>query len=276
MSWIFITAGIGSRDFEGAADRLISQVQTLGIFDKCVTVNQSTLEKICPEIHDLVPSEDWNLGAYFGHYIWKPMLAEKAATGFWGNFNGVCWLDAGCEVIPSYFSRKSFLKLMAESERTGAVVFSTGAPELFYTKKEVFDEFPGHSSEDRSDQIAAGSWFFHGATGVGLVKEWSRIAVSNYKLVSSRLDPEIQSNEFVSPRYEQSILSLVCKSGPISPQRIRPPGSENNFRSFSRNFIFAFRWARNRTGNNSSPRIFRMLGIATLLITGKSPRLFQS
>ena len=275
MSWLFITAGIGSKDFEAAANRLISQVQTLGIFDKCVSINQDTFEKVCPEYRDVVPSEDWNLGACFGYYIWKAMLAEKAANGFWGKFTGVCWLDAGCEVIPSYFSRKSFLGLMAESERTGVIVFSTGAPESSYTKREVFDHFPSHPSEDRSDQIASGSWFFHGAAGVGLAKEWSRIAISNYQLLSSRYDPEIQTDEFVSPRFEQSILSLVCKSRSISPQRIRPPGSANSLKSFLRNFIFAFRWARNRTGNESSPKLFRILGSVTLLTTRKLPHPYQ-
>ena len=266
MSWLFITAGIGSQGFEEAAKRLSVQVQTLGIFDECVTINLSTFEEIFPEIRDFVPTEDWNLEAFFGHYIWKPILAKMATTGFWGDFDGICWLDAGCEVLPSYFSRKSFKKLMSEAEQTGAVVFSTGAPESGYTKREVFNVFPKLASTDHSSQIASGSWFFHGATGAGLAKEWSRISLSDYQLLSSTYDPEIQAGNFVSPKYEQSILSLVCKNALIQQQKVRPPWSANNFKAFIRNFFFAFRWARNRTGAAANPKFFRMLGRATLRI----------
>ena len=183
-----------------------------------------------------------------------------ATSGLFGEFEGVCYLDAGCEVLPSYFSRRSFMGIIEKAEKEGLIAFSTGALEFHYTKGKVFDHFESVDRLDSSPQLAAGSWFSFGAQGKKIINQWASSAETSYELISNEFVRESEHIDFQAPRHDQSIFSLTCKVNKVNPYPHRPPGSANTLKSFIANFLFAFRWARNRTGESANPVWLQKLG----------------
>jgi hypothetical protein len=265
MSWLFVTAALGSANYTHAARRLVEQVDLLKVFDRCVIVDLELIQELWPAYSKRVPQKDWCAERNFGHYIWKPVIAQLATTGMFGNFEGVCYLDAGCEVLPSYFSRRSFIELIEKAESEGLVAFSTGAPEFQYTKGKVFDYFKSTDRFDRSPQLAAGSWFSFGPRGKNIINQWVSAAEFDYALINDEIEENNEFIEFQAPRHDQSLFSLTCKSNKIYPHSRRPPGSLNTIKSFAANFFFAFRWARNRTGRSANPIWLRKMGVFSLI-----------
>ena len=265
MSWLFITAALGPSNFTEAAKRLSTQVEALGVFSNCVIIDLETIQDSWPSFSTFVPADDWCAEKNYGNFVWKPILARMALSGRFGSYEGVCYLDAGCEVLPSLFSRRAFKGLMTHAELMGMVAFSTGTPENQYTKSQLFERFELANRLDTSDQLAAGSWLSFGHSGRKIIERWASVAESDYSLINDVVDRKHEIKEFQFHRHDQSIFSLACKENNIQPFTKKPPGSANSFKSKVGNFLFAFRWARNRSGVSANPFWLRKFGELTLI-----------
>lgn len=266
MNALFITAGIGSKSLEEAADRLAKDVSQLRLFRRIEIITQTDLPGVLKPYLSHVPYDDLTLGSKFGYYAWKPALAQLAFDGIWGDFDCICYLDAGCEVLPSYWTRRNLQKYLQKSAQVGAVVFHSFHPENHFTTQELFSLFPKIDPSDNTPQFQAGSWIMAGSIGKDLVNSWFRLSRENYSLITDSFDKDSQSKSFIAPRNDQSFFSLTLKSAGIEPEAKIPPGGGLGLRTRFRSFFFPFRWARNRTGQNQGMKIYRLLGLFSLRI----------
>lgn len=266
MNYLFITAGLGSSEFEEAGERLISQVSKLEIFQKRVLVTQKDLSGPLGEYVSHVPRADLNVAAKFGFFSWKPALAKMAFDGYWGNFDSVCYLDAGCEVLPSVWTRKRFQQYLEKCTTTGAVVFHSNCPENLYTTQKIFELFPKIEPRDTTPQLQGGTWFLGGEYGSSIASEWYSTSMRTYALITDDFDARMETSGFIAPRNDQSFFSLTCKSHNIHPEIVLPPGGGKGFRTQLRSLYFPFRWARNRTGQSENYRPIEKLGLTTIQI----------
>jgi hypothetical protein len=264
MSYLFLTAGIGSPQLEEAGLRIIKQVSELQLFEKKILISKKDLSGDLGEYLKAVPKSDLNVSAKYGYFAWKPAIAKMAFDGYWGEFESVCYLDAGCEVIPSIWTRRSFQKYLEKSANRGVVVFHSSHPEKFYTTKQVFEKFPKVDSSDSTPQIQGGSWFLGNQLGNEVASSWYHSSQISYPLLTDVFDPEKEDDDFIAPRNDQSFFSLACKSYKISPEPIIPPGGGSGPRTLVRSLFFPFRWARNRSGESQTPTTLRIFGSISL------------
>ena len=266
MNYLFITAAIGSEGIQAAANRLSEDAMKLGVFQDYHIVTQPELFEFIPEIIAKVPIKEWNYDNRFGYYIWKAQIAKAAMAGRWGSFDGLMYLDAGCEILPSYWSRKRLLGYLEKARKNGAVVFDLEVLEYQYTKKQIFEMFPLVSKLDRSGQIQSGSWILSGQLGKEIASVWAESSAKDYELISNEFNPTTEEPDFILPRHDQSFFSLTCKSFGILPEIETPPGGGNGVRTQLRALYFPFRWARNRSGKKTNFVFYRALGSLSLKV----------
>lgn len=263
--FLFVTSAIGSQEIEEAANRLIKTAESLRVFERCIMVTESSLIELAPELIRLVPAEDWNIDKKFGYYIWKPIIARAATSGTWGDYDGVFYLDAGCQILPTYWNRRAVIKFFSKASRLGVVVFSTGGEENRFTKSRVFDLFPNIDMDCKTPQIAGGSWVLSGTIGRDIAAQWAWLATSNYDNINEKIESGKESPGLIAPRHDQSIFSLLCKSKNIVPEEVMPPGGGSSYKTQIRSLFFPFSWSRNRTGTDSTSFVIRAIGSISLI-----------
>lgn len=241
---LFVTAALGSQNFIEAAKRLEQQALATNLFSRTVIVTESDLHEICPHLFEWYSKEELQNTPGFGYYVWKSAIAVAATSGYWGNYSSVTFLDAGCEIVPGRRNRDIFASLIEQSRIDGAIVFNTGCPEWQYTKPYVFSHFRGISVSDSSDQIMSGIWILSGERGARISESWNSHVC---------LSPEVTNEsfqhaplEFVAPRHDQSVFSLVVKSFGVLPQKTQPPFPRSSFLSRLAALRFPIWATRNR------------------------------
>ena len=246
---LFLTAALGSEDLLQAALRLEKQAQGTKLFQRTVIVTESNLMTICPNLTVWYPNLATNSTTGYGFFVWKSAIAEAAMNGYWGEFETVTYLDAGCEIVPGYRSKFILLRLLRKAIAEGVVAFSTGCAEWKYTKPFVWSYFKNLSSSDASDQFMGGVWILAGEKGTRVANTWNS-AVS----VSPEMTNDVVSicpTGFVSPRHDQSVFSLTLKSMNISPLKTQPPFPKKS--PISRIAALRFPiWAARNRGKKSS------------------------
>ncbi len=254
---LFITAGIGSRNLHLAAERLTQQVRQLGVFDTLIIVSEQDLAKIAPWLSDWYSPEELRTSPGYGFYAWKAAIARAATTGYWGDAEVVCYLDAGCEVLPGKRSKRLLLSWIDKAQKFGAVGFSSFAPEWKFTKSKVFEFFPNSEYAQTLDQFQSGTWLLSGAIGETIATEWDKLCRASQAMTNDELGSE--SPGFVAHRHDQSVLSMVLKVQSIKPEELPTPYPNGQFianLTALRSPIWA---ARNRSGNTTIPRYVRLL-----------------
>jgi hypothetical protein len=266
VSYLFLTAAIGEQNLLDASKRLVRDAEALKIFSRFEIVTQKDLSTLMPEIISIVPENQWNSTHKYGYYIWKPQIANLALTGTWGDYDAVVFLDAGCEILPSYWNRKKLLSYLKKAAQNGAVIFHSKGPEFLYTKKSIFAQYPKVDSSDATPQIQSGSWILSGQKGISIASEWASKSSLNYQNISNEFDPAVEVPGFIAPRHDQSYFSLTCKAAGITPENVLPPGGGNGVRTHFRSLYFPFRWARNRSGNETNKYFYKVLGGVSLRV----------
>jgi hypothetical protein len=266
MSWLFITAGVGDKNFELAADRLASQVSKFNFFDRIKIFNNEDVYKYCPQILDWYSEEQLFKSRGFGGYAWKSRFGKLAMEGEFGNFDGVMYLDAGCEVFHSYFSERKLFSYINKAEKTGVCLFKSGTPELAYTKKLVLDRFASYNLKIDEYQFQTGSWLVSGELGLNLLKLWDQIIWENPDYTNNSISPSGENKNFIDSRPEQGVFSMSVRKLGLDSSDKMPPGDLSTFRSKIKLFLFPFAWARNRTGETLVPKYMVVLGKFSLIL----------
>ena len=258
-SWLFITAALGDETWQGPAARLTNQAKATGLFDSFATFTQKDLEILCPQMYDLLGSNPISTSNNFGYYSWKPSLAKAALSGYWGEFDGVAYLDAGSELFINPISirvLKSYIKIAVQY---GVCAFQINTPESSFTKRELFDCFPELTYPDHSPQFQAGGWFLHGVTGKQVASEWNSKTWERNVNINPYYDPVIQEPSFVAPRFDQSVFSLTLKKFQISPISPAPLSDLSRNIDKLRAVKSPILWLRNKSSLSVMPVSFRVL-----------------
>jgi hypothetical protein len=247
--WLLLTAGFGSPDMNAAAERVKSQAISLGIFDRVLAFSDADLETACPDVYKnyreyLSPSHKG-----FGYFSWKVELVSSALSGKFGDFDGVVWVDAGCEIYNAPWTRWRLRRWLKQTEKKGVFAYTLSTPEQDFTKKTLFNLFPNLNKEDRSPQFQATWFILHGEKGRSIANEWFRIALLNISTLDLSASPGGEVPSFVEHRFDQSILSLVLKDSKVSAERYIPAGGNTGILSLIRARTLHPIWtSRNRTG----------------------------
>ena len=279
MGWIFITAGVGSKDFEEAADRLAQTVDSFQLFDKIQVFKSSDVDFYAPEIVSWYSKEELAGLKGYGWYIWKSRFAKVVVEKDFENSDGIMYLDAGCEAYLSVFSKKRLKKYMKIAERSGSCLFRIPTPERLYTKQLLLDRFSSSAKNLDEFQFQSGSWLFTGKMAKEFLKSWDEIVWEDKRFTDESVSPGGEIEGFICNRYDQAVFSMVARSLSLSACGDVPPGDLSRFNTRARLFFYPFAWARNRQGSSLVSKRMQLIGEISLIpavFKEKSIKIFQS
>lgn len=257
--WLAVTAGVGAYDFEEAAFRVRDALESSGIVDKVVAVTTKDLPSVCPETSVLYRNLMNTHTRGFGYMCWKAEIVNAAMQGKWGDFDGVIWVDAGCEVSVNPLSRIKFRKFQDFAQVNGVACFTLDTLEIEYTKRDLFEKFPEISPTLAGKQIQTTWFFLHGETGKKVAKEWFDVVMSGTNLLDLNPSSNPEYDGFVENRYDQSTFSLVCKKYSIPVMKYRPTAGTGSYISILRGFVNPIWTSRNRKGESIKRTAHRFL-----------------
>ena len=246
--WIAITAGLGSIEFEEAAMRVGKDLSDASIVDLVIVITTKDIFDICPRTTEIYSELIESEARGFGFMSWKSELVKSAFDGRWGKFDGVIWIDAGCEISINLISKLRFRGFQKYAETNGVAAFTLRTPEIEYTKQDLFDEFPEINPLTSGDQIQSTWIFFHGDAGSLASNKWFETICKGTHLLDLALSRKPESPRFIENRYDQSSFSLVCKSLGIPPMKYSPTAGFGSSFSRLRGFFHPIWTSRNRTG----------------------------
>jgi hypothetical protein len=262
--WLFLTAALGAPEIREAAERLKSQVQKLDLFAECVVFDEAVLLSIEPDYIDKFAANQQFNSRGFGYYAWKPILAKTALSNHWGKFDGICYMDAGCELLPNYRAKKQFQNYLLKSTKKGYTFFSTFKPELSYTKKHLLDQFPELQINAASEQIMSGFWFMSSDFGLIFTDLWEMYASELINIDDTISSCEV--DQFVEHRHDQSVFSMVAKKLKADSEILGLRGLEKGPKKLFFAWIGPVRLARNKTQKSDISDIFHILANLNLKI----------
>lgn len=272
MTTLFLTAAVGGDKFLAAANRLLSEARNLEVFTSCQIARDSDIDLLSHYLGVNYSKKKhlMNPKLLFSNYGWKPTVAYLGFLGRWGRFDSIFYLDAGCEICPSIFSRYRIDKLIQESNKKGAVFFSSQSSEIQHNSGKLLDFFELDSNCFDSHQIQAGTWVMSQEVGLDISKKWFDFYTIEEKLL---FEVANQDHNF---RHDQSVLSLIVKSYKKFDFSSQFAGPRRNFLSDLKGFFMPFRVARNRYSSSSTFHPFLLrLGAITLVLRSKVLRLFR-
>ena len=258
--WLFITVGAGSIEFEQAAERLISQASNFPNFDTYICLKTDALTKLVPDLD--LDSASGSRG--FGFYRWKSRVVHLALSGFWGDFDGLCFVDAGCDMNFNVFTNYKLQKNIKYAEAHGVLAYTISTPERMMTKRKVLEMY--NAEDDYSDQFQSGTFFLHGDLGRSIAREWDSVCTTDVSFSDDSLTTGGEHSDFFEHRHDQSIFSLILKKHCVDAYLPHPPGQPSRFRLNSENLFAPIWWSRNRSRQNSLRKIERIfLSLSKLL-----------
>ena len=261
---LFVTAGLGGKSFEDAADRLVAQASTFEFFTELHAIKEEEIFQICPRILNWFENSELQQVKGFGWYTWKATIAYKAIVEKrWGEFDLVMYLDAGCEMFKSKQSKKRLQGYIHSAMNDGHTLFAIPTPERHFTKRDLFEYFSEISPEDESPQFQSGSWILKTNSNEEFARRWEELSAVGVFMTDESPSQMGESPDFKIHRYDQSIFSLLAKSFGYKANSDVPPGSATSVRAKVRGFFYPFWWARNRTGETIIPSLMFKLGKAT-------------
>ena len=257
-NWLVLTAGLGGDNFKEAADRVVKDSLRFSFVKKAVAVYEKDLPLVCPSSYTNYRAFLNSKHHGYGYFSWKSEIVMQGLSGYWGDFEGVIWIDAGCEVFPTLFTQLRLKTWLIKSKKYGVHCFTLRTPESSYTKKDVFGLFPQLQSNDKTDQIQA-TWIIFHKFASPLAAEWfkkSQLGINYLDLsVSKQGDP----SEFIEHRFDQSLLSLTLKSNGILPSTIEPVAGKSGLLSILKASMHPIWTSRNREGKTLIPFALRFL-----------------
>jgi hypothetical protein len=259
-NWILLTAGFGSEDMQAAARRVQAQAASMNVFSQVIAVTNSNLDKNCPVMVSrygqyLTPEHKG-----FGYFCWKIELVHSALDGAFGLCDGVVWVDAGCEVYNSFWTKLRLKSWMRRAEKKGTFVYTLDTPEQDYTKLSLFSHFPRVKPSDRSPQFQATWFMLYGEVGREIANEWMRISLLDIATLDLSTSPGGEVSTFVEHRFDQSILSLTLKTMDVKKENYHQAGGNTGVKSQVRAILHPIWTSRNRTQKSLQIKFLVRLG----------------
>lgn len=246
--WIAVTAGWRPQNFEEAANRVKRDLVGLFPFQKILSFTVRDLNHCAPTVFEKYKSYLNEGTPGFGYYCWKSEIVNRTLNGEFGECDGVVWIDGGCEVFQSPWTRKRFKSQLLEAERLGYSVYQLETPEFQYTKRDVFSALGYPNPSDHTGQIQANYFFLYGDLGRRISNDWVEATLKSIQLLDNSVSGGGESKDFIAHKADQSIFSLVVKSVDAT-ERMRVPPAGNRGMISQLKALTAPIWvARNRKG----------------------------
>jgi hypothetical protein len=257
--WLVVTAGLGSPAFREAAERVAKSAEILSGVSRVVKVTDENLQEVCPRTSERFKEYQSPDFRGFGFMTYKSEVVHRALSGFWGEFLGVVWIDAGCEVYVNPISNHRFKNFKLMASKFGGAVFSLDTPEVYFTKQTLFQRFPELDPSDRTPQIQTTFFFLAGEKGLRIAEKWLEITLERIEYSDESLSVSGEVPNFQTHRHDQSIFSLVCKSEGVRPLNYTPATGTNSLIGKIRALSHPIWVSRNRTGKSVIPKFLQRL-----------------
>ena len=256
--WILVTAGLGNQSQESAAGRVASDARKFKLFAQVRDFVTSDLPDVAPTIYEKYRQFLNSETKGFGYFCWKPEIIFR---NFSHDYDGIVWVDAGCELNANRLSMRKLKSFMQIAKSQGYFLYQLDTAESQYTKKSLFSHFPKTNPNDSTGQIQATWLFLHGDVGREISTRWFKTAIIDISLLDLSNSGKFEAAGFVEHRFDQSILSLVVKELGLKASSYRPPAGTNFF-SQLRGLSNPIWSSRNRSGisiKNSITKTFNKL-----------------
>ena len=254
-SWLALTAGIGTSDFEEAALRVKNSLAGFKNINTVIAVLTNEVTDVCP-ITSKLYSEIMNPQTRgYGYMCWKAEIVKAGFDGYWGKFTGVIWVDAGCEIFHTPMTDFRLKMFQSYSRHNGVACFTLNTKEIEYSKRDLFEQFPDIDPFKAGKQIQTTWMFLHGEKGREISRQWLETVTRGKNLLNLEPSALNEYSEFIENRYDQSTFSLVCKRNGIPPMRYKPTGGVNGKVAIFRGLLHPIWTTRNRTGRSVKSRL---------------------
>ncbi len=247
---LFLTAGLGEENFCAAARRVELQVIKLSPYSRVINLSNENLRVICPEVSNVFADHLSVNTRGYGYMAWKSEIVMRAVNGDFGSYEYVVWVDSGCEVNSSKAGRATFLYWLALTKFRGYLFFKLETPEAFFTKRDLFKQFPVLSPDDFSGQLQTTFFILQTSRSRQLVQLWFSKCLEDIRNIDESTSHQGEREGFNIHRHDQSVFSLSAKSlGLTKTIRTLPNGAKGLFR-----FAIPIWASRNRSGFSINPR----------------------
>lgn len=204
----FISFAGGDFLWGRALRRIRSQALNSKVFSDVRTYSPEVLQNLTTaNEYDFISSTPRG----FGYWIWKPLIVLDYLHRN-PDIETILYADAGCDLNFNPDSNINWLRYIGELETHEAIVFKMELIERNWTKQEVFNSVPQFEQFRDSEQILGGVFLMKREFAVRFCSKWLELMrKDSYSLVNDFYDPKIQDLDFVQPRHDQSIFSLLAK-----------------------------------------------------------------
>ena len=243
--------------------RLISQAKASGVFSETLMLNWDSLSKLS-NLNKLIPPDT------SCKFLFKPYLIKLFKDS---GYDFIFYADAGCEIVPNYFAKKDFYRMLKVADRNGIYAEGTRYLETSWSTRELIADLDPKQDVLDSGQVMA-TFFVLGVNG----KEKSRVSnfiddfftiscKNNFYFLRNQVWTEKQYPQFIDTRHDQSIMSLLLKKSEFEIQSEKRRG----FGKFAASVRGAstFLWvSRNRSGITKLPRNVdnKLLGLFSFVL----------
>jgi hypothetical protein len=257
--WFLITAGFSPESMVEAAKRVELQAARVYPFEKVIRISKENIRNYCPNLVEKYPAKISDLTPGFGYAAWKTEVIYKALRGDFGLCDGVVWLDAGCEINSTFFTRMKFKKILAKAKDCGHAVFSLATPEINFTKKSVFDLIPEAIGIEPEIQYQATYFILYGKKGLRISEAMFDFVHADFEIIDPTVLSIDESDELILPKCEQSLLSVLIKSQRSINSIKVPPAANRGWKSITRAISEPIWISRNRTGKSIIPKWLQLI-----------------
>ena len=258
-----MTAGFLPANFKLAADRVEQDLVGLYSFSKILkftsndlaTCAPNTLAKYSRFLKEEVPG--------YGYYSWKPEIVYRAISGEFGACDGIVWIDGGCEILNTPWTRRKFRKKINLAEQTGYSVFELETPENRFSKRDVINTFNLITKTDTTPQVQATHFFLHGETGREIAKTWFEAGLQGIHMFDHTPSLQGDPEDFVLHKSDQSLLSLSLKSLSAAERMVPPPAGNRGLLSRLSAMRAPIWVSRNRNGKSLKGPLLKLVELLT-------------
>jgi len=212
MRVLFLTFGDGSPEFRDAATRLMEQAKSIGVFSSALSLDHESLVRASPE-YAVGKTSIMKLDSYPTYFrAAKSWVIQAGLLGRFGEFDLVCFADAGCEIAVNRISRQVLKSNFKKAYLHGGLAEQLPLPERSWTKKKTMDYFHPRNSHALSGQIQSTlSYWRVDEKNVDLVNQWVLLSDPKLDLWQDPPSKDLEEEYFIEHRHDQSIFSLLWK-----------------------------------------------------------------
>jgi len=257
IKWIVVTAGVGSPEIEAAALRVASAAAKLPGIARTVAVLTDDLEAVCPKTKQIYGHLQNSNHRGYGYMAYKSEIVGNAFDGVWGDFDGVIWIDAGCEILVNPISALRMRCFQRFARKHGAFTFVLQSLEIEHTKRDLFERFKQINPKEAGNQIQSTWFLLTGEKGKQISKLWSAVTLENTIFLNDERSKLPEFPEFKVNRTDQSVFSLTCKHNAVVVSSYVPAAGAGSKLGKIRATTHPIWVSRNRTGKSIIPRLLQ-------------------